>query len=102
MNEEYMPDLYSLTDEDGNEQMFELLDCMDYEGETYYALTPYFEDGQQALEDSGAVVILKSEYVDDEETMVTIDDDELYEKIGNMFLERIEAMFDFDDEEEDE
>jgi hypothetical protein len=34
----------------------------------------------------------------DEETLVTLDDDALYEKIGNMFLERINA--EFDDEEE--
>ena len=67
MSEEYRPDLYSLTDEDGKEQMFELLDSMEYEGETYYALTPYYEDGDEALQDDGAVVILKSEYEGDDE-----------------------------------
>ncbi len=102
MSEEYRPDLYSLTDEDGKEQMFELLDSMEYEGETYYALTPYYEDGDEALQDDGAVVILKSEYEGDEEMMVTIEDDEEYDRIGNIFIERINAMFDFDDEDEDE
>ncbi|MBO6140385.1 MAG: DUF1292 domain-containing protein [Ruminococcus sp.] len=101
MNEEYRPDLYSLTDEDGKEQMFELLDSMEYEGETYYALTPYYEDGQEALEDSGAVIILKSEYTEDEELMVTIDDDEEYERVGAVFMKKLSELYDFDDEEDE-
>ena len=100
MSEEYRPDLYSLTDEDGKEQMFELLDSMEYEGETYYALTPYYEDGQEQLEDSGAVIILKSEYTDDEEIMVTIDDDEEYDRVGAVFMKKLEEMFDCDEEDE--
>ena len=101
MNEEYRPDLYSLTDEDGKEQMFELLDSMEYEGETYYALTPYYEDGQEALEDSGAVIILKSEHTEDEELMVTIDDDEEYERVGAVFMKKLSELYDFDDEEDE-
>lgn len=101
MSEEFRPDLYTLTDEDGKEQTFELLDSMEYEGETYYALTPYYEDGQAALDDSGAVIILKSEYTDDEEIMVTIDNDEEHERVGAVFMEKLNAMFDFDDEDEE-
>ena len=100
MNEEYTPDLYTLVDEDGNEQTFEMLDCMEYEDEKYFALTPYFENPEDMLDDSGEVVILKSEFVDDEEMMVSIDNEEEYEKIGNIFMQRIEEMFAFDDDEE--
>lgn len=32
MAEEYTPDLYTLEDEEGNEQTFEMLDAMEYEG----------------------------------------------------------------------
>ena len=99
MNEEYTPDLYTLEDEDGNEQTFEMLDAMEYEGEKYFALTPYFEDPEEMLEDSGAVVILKSDFDGDEEIMVSIDNDDEYEKIGNIFMKRIEEMFAFDDDE---
>jgi uncharacterized protein YrzB (UPF0473 family) len=106
MDNEYTPDLYELEDEEGNKHTFELLDCMDYEGERYYALTPFFDEdeGEELLEDSGEVVILKSE-IDEatgEEIMASIEDDELYEKIGGIFMERIEEMFEFDDEEEDD
>ena len=62
MDNEFLPDLYELEDENGNKQTFELLDAMEYGDEKYYALTPYYENGDEALEDSGDVVILKAEY----------------------------------------
>ena len=102
MDKEYTPDLYTLEDEEGNEQTFEMLDAMEYEGEKYFALTPYFEDPAEMLEDAGAVVILKSEIEGDEEIMVSIDDKKKKKKIGNIFMKRIEEMFAFDDEDDDE
>ena len=98
--DEYTPDLYTLEDEEGNEQVFELLDVMEFEGEKYFALTPYYEDPEQMLEDSGEVVILKSEFEGDEEMMVSIDDDEEYERVGEVFMKRIEEMFDCEDEDD--
>lgn len=98
--DEYTPDIYTLEDEDGNETAFELLDVMDYEGEKYFALTPYFEDAEEMLEYDGEVVILKSVFEGDEEMMVTIDDDEEYERVGAVFLERLREMYDFEDEED--
>lgn len=105
---EYTPDLYELIDEQGNKQTFELLDAMDYEGDTYYALTPYYDEydedeSQQMLEEDGEVIILRCEFDEQsgEEILASIEDEQLYEKIGGIFIERIEAMFDFDDEDED-
>lgn len=99
---EYTPDIYTLIDEDGNEQSFELLDTMELDGERYFALLPYFEDPEEAVEDSGELIVLKSEMVDGEELMATIDDDEEYGRIGNLFLERVNEMFEEDFDEEDE
>ena len=101
MANEYTPDLYTLEDEEGKEQVFEMLDTMEFEGEKYFALTPYYENPDEMLEDSGEVVILKSEFEGDEEMMVSIDDDDEYERVGEIFMKRIEAMFDFDDEDEE-
>ncbi|MBQ4095140.1 MAG: DUF1292 domain-containing protein [Oscillospiraceae bacterium] len=92
---DYTPDLYTLVDDEGNEQTFEMLDCMECEGETYYALTPYPEN----LDTDGEVVILKKIIEGDEEIMASIEDDEEYERIGNKFMERIAEMFEFDEEE---
>ena len=102
MAQEYTPDLYTLEDEEGNEQVFEMLDAMEYEGEKYFALTPYYENPEETLGDDGEVVILKSDFDGDVEIMVSIDDDEEYEKIGNIFMKRIEEMFEFDDDDDEE
>ena len=101
--EELLNKSYTLIDEEGKEQAFELLDVMEIEDQRYFALLPYFEDPEEAVEDDGDLVVLKAEMVDGEEMMATIDDDEEYERIGNMFLERISEMFEdeFDDDPDD-
>lgn len=103
---EYTPDLYELMDESGEKQTFELLDCMEYEGETYYALTPFYEEDQaeDMLNDSGELVILKVEYDEEtgEEILASIDDEDLFDRIGEAFIERLEDMYDFEDEDEKE
>ena len=97
----FTPDLYTLVDENGEEQTFELLGAMEYEGERYYALTPYYPNAEDLLNDNGELTILKSEFVDNEEMMVSIEDDDEFEKIAEIFLERIEVMFDEPEDEDD-
>ncbi|MBP0977615.1 MAG: DUF1292 domain-containing protein [Oscillospiraceae bacterium] len=97
---EFGPDLYTLVDEEGVEQTFELLDVMEAEGNTYYALVPYAENPEDILEGSDELVVLKMEEVDGEELLASIEDDEEFERIGQMFLDRI--MEEFDEDEEDE
>lgn len=95
---EYTPELYTLCDEDGVSSTFELLDTYEENGEKYYAMVPYFEDPEDLIENNGELVVLKSEYVDGEETLVSIEDDAEYERIGNIMLERIEEMMEeYDD-----
>lgn len=88
-------DLFTLVDEDNVEQTFEKIDEMDVGDDHYYALVPYYEDPTKEIEADTELVVLKSEYDEnDEETLVTIDDDDEYEKIGNMFLERLADFYD--------
>lgn len=55
MAPEYDPEnLYTLTDETGKEQTFELLDVMDVQGRRYFALTPFYPDAQVRLISTGA------------------------------------------------
>ncbi len=86
--EEYTPDLYTLVDEEGNEQTFEMIDAMEQDGTQYFALTPYPEEIS-----NDELVILKMEKTEDgEETLVSIDDDDEFERIGEIFLQRIDEM----------
>ena len=87
-------DLYTLVDEDGVEQQFEMLDVMEVDDERYYALVPYYDDPTKEIEADAELVVLKSEYDENnDETLVSIDNDEEYEKIGNMFLERLNKLY---------
>ena len=66
MDEEYTSGgmIYTLEDEDGKEQEFELLDELDYGDASYCALVPYYEEKEQMLEDDGEFVVLKREMID--------------------------------------
>lgn len=97
---DYTPELYTLVDEDGKEQAFEMLDAMELDDQKYYALIPYHENPEEALDDDGELVILKSQDVEGEEMLATIDDDKEFNKIGEIFLKRIESMFEDDDDED--
>ena len=100
IEEEYNPDIYTLVDEEGVEQTFELLDVMEIGDDRYFALMPYFDDPQEMLDDDGELIILKSEMDENgDELMVSIDDEEEYQRIGNIFLEKLSEMFDVEDAE---
>ncbi len=86
-----------LTDDEGNEQEFEILDSYEEGDDLYYALMPLYVNSEDLLSDDGELVVLKSVEENGEELLATIDSDEEYERIGNIFLERLTAE---DDEEE--
>ena len=78
--EEY--DVYTLTDEDGNESEFTLIGSVEMKGNTYYALVPAdLDEESEYLE----YVILKKAIEDGEEVLVTIDDDDEFEKAEEYF-----------------
>ncbi len=96
---EYNPDLYTLVDEEGVEQTFELLDVMEVDDDRYFALIPYYENPEDLLDDTAELIVLKSQLDENgEELMISIDNEEEYQRIGQMFLEKLSAYFDGEDE----
>lgn len=93
------PEIYTLVDEEGNEQAFELLDVLEIEDNRYFALLPYYENSQEALESDCDLVVLKSEIDGEEELMVPIEDDAEYEKVASVFLEKLASMYEEELEE---
>ena len=59
MEMEYTPDIVNLTDDEGNEYTFEVLDAIESEDGRYLAMLPIYDDAQKQLEDSGELVIVK-------------------------------------------
>lgn len=82
-----------LTDDDGNEQEFEILDTYEEGDELYYALSPLYVNSEDLVSDDGELVVLRSVEENGEELLATIDDDEEYERIGNIFLQRLEDAY---------
>ena len=96
---EYNPDLYTLVDEEGVGQTFELLDVMEVDDDRYFALIPYYENPEDLLDDTAELIVLKSQLDEKgEELMISIDNEEEYQRIGQMFLEKLSAYFDGEDE----
>lgn len=100
--EEYNPEIFTLTDEEGNEQEFELVDILEEDGNIYYGLVPYLDNPEAMIEEDTELVVLKVGEENGEEFLATIDNDEEYERIGKLFIERISEMWEGDDEEEPE
>lgn len=102
MNENYegeeLDNIVILNDEDGNEVKFEFLDLVELDEEEYVVLLPVTEEGE---EEEGEVVILKVEDTDDadseEESYVSIEDEEVLNKVFEIFKEKFKDDFDFVD-----
>ena len=94
---EYMPEIYSLVDEDGEESEFELIDEAYIDDNRYFALTPFIledqDNDEEDQEQEQEVVILKaSKNEDDEDIMATIEDEEEYEMISQVFYDKFQEM----------
>ncbi len=92
-------ELYTLVDEEGNEKLFELVDMLEENGQVYFALIPHIENPAELLEGEVELVVLCAK-TDDEgnEILEPIESDEEYERIADLFIERLDA--DAEDEED--
>ena len=100
--EDMEPDLYTLVDEEGNEKVFELIDVLEDEGKAYFALIPHVETPEELLADCELVVLAVTTDDNGNEILAPIDSDEEYERIANIFLERLDEDCDCDCDCEDD
>ena len=100
LEDEELNNIVVLNDENGEEVPFEFLDVIEYEGEEYVVLLPVEEEES---EDLGEVVILKIEDTDneEEESYVSVDDEEILNTVFEMFKEKFKDEFNFIDDEEE-
>lgn len=94
---EELDNIVVLNDEEGNEVKFEFLDLVELDNEEYVVLLPISDEGE---EDEGEVVILKVEDTDEdseEESYVSIEDEEVLNQVFEIFKEKFKDDFDFVD-----
>lgn len=93
--EDYGNDIVTLVDENGKETEFEIVDSLVTDNNEYFALIPT-ETAENLSEDDGELVILKVVEENGEEFLEPIEDDEEYESIAEIFMERLEDLYDFE------
>ena len=97
-NGEELDNIIILNDENGNEVKFEFLDLVELDDEEYVVLLPVTVEGE---EEEGEVVILKLEDNDDEdseeESYVSVEDEDVLNKVFEIFKEKFKDDFDFVD-----
>jgi len=98
-NNEYGPDIITVVDEDGKEHEFEVLDAIETEDGRFLALLPTYDNPSDSVEYDGELIILAVQEENGEEMLVTIDDDELYDEIADIFEERLADLFEIEETE---
>lgn len=98
MSEEYNPDLVTLSDDEGNEYTFEILDAIEDDNSRYLALLPVYDDPKKILDDSGELVIVKVEEENGEEFFSEIENDDEYEMVADAFIDRLQDAFEIEEE----
>mgnify|MGYP005916848731 FL=1 len=96
-NELYEPDLISVTDDDGNEIVFELLERYETDDDVYVAITEYHDEAEEIVEADNEVIILKVLEENGEEFLEAIEDDAELEAVYSALMDLI-----YEDEEEPE
>lgn len=85
--EEYEPQIIEL---DGDQ--FEVIDAVCYDGQNYVALIPYTES-DELEDDELEFIILKEIEENGEYTLSTVDDEELYNEVGEVFIDHLANLY---------
>jgi len=95
MSEEYGSDFMTIVDEDGTEYELEVLTTIEYNGETYLAVTPAGSEDSEA--EDIQVSLLKSVDEDGESILCAIEDDAELEAVYALMMEQL-----YEEDEEDD
>ena len=94
-NENQLPEeevsILTLTDENGQDTSFEYLDCMTYQDKEYLVLMP-------TEDESGEIVILEVEPVDEEnENYLAVEDEAILDAVYGLFKEKYKDVLTFEE-----
>ena len=94
--EEDIPEIYTLTDENGKESDFELIAYAVLNDNTYYAMVPVNsdKDSEEVFEEYVILKVVTDE--DGEETLESIDDDEEFDAVADYFDARFDEEINYD------
>ena len=94
--EEQEAGIITLVDDEGIEHEFEVADVLEMDGSEYIALVPVYEE--EDVDDDGELVVLKVVAEGVEEYLEAIEDEDEFNKIAAIFMERLGEEYDFVEE----
>lgn len=99
--------LVTLTDEEGNEHDFAVIDAFLVDEKRYAILLPVYEeeDGDDMeidVDDDAYIFRVEMDDETGEETMAEVDDEEEWERVAAAWEERLDALEEEDEEEEED
>lgn len=94
--DDYTKDFVTLLDEEGKEHSFELLDIVEYEGESFFALLPKKNLQNSNFDGVCGYYIFKEISNNNEQILVEVEDPVTLEKISDLLEKRLgDAEYEF-------
>ena len=93
LNDELEPDRVTLTDEEGVEREFDIIGTLEMDGNEYFALVAVEGNDDE-------YIVLKAVVEDGEEVLITIDDDDEFDRVADAFDNEMMEEYDLDATEE--
>ncbi len=94
-------DLLSLTDEEGLEHLFQVIDSCDVGDEHYLAMLPHSEDPKEALESDATLLIMR--LAEDEQSgenyFDIVENNAELSVVMRIFRPRLSALYDIDEDD---
>lgn len=84
--------MITLTDENGEDMDFLLLDVIEHEGCDYMVLLPMTESESEEAEEEDEVLILRADRTDDGEVYSSVDDQATVDAVFALFQQELETM----------
>ena len=90
---EFGPDLLTLTDDEGVAHTFEVLDTLEKNDHKYVAMIPAYDD--DSLGQPGELIILRNSVEGDEEFLVGIESEEEFNEVAAIFMKNLVDYYEF-------
>ncbi len=90
----YEPDIISVTDENGDEILFELLERYEDKDGVYVAITEYRDDEEEIVDGDYEIIILKVLEDSGEEYLEEIEDENEFNRVSDILMKMVEEEYD--------
>ena len=96
--EDYSTEILTLTDENGEEFQFEVIDSIEHNECEYIAVVEMFDD-EKAQEEEPVLIIFRVGEPDEEgfDTYDVVDDDEEYFEVAGIFEKRLSEIYNIEE-----